>query len=817
MAYQQSDFQDKNQSPGNFKDLDNLIQTNDEIRLSTDFYLDSDEELTYLKGIEVNKNIIIDDNNHIIDARCKTSIFNINCENITLKNIKFKNGYNADNGGAINHQNGTLNIIDCEFINNSSDKKGGVLSSSKSKLFIISSKFFNNHAQEIGCIHLSTVRSYVELDNCEFKDNVVKNIASVILNTERSTLNIKNTTFDSNHSNNAGAILNWGKCVITNSIFKNNSVDKDGGAIDSRQKSRLKIINSKFLNNSANGDGGAILNFSKLTLEETLFFNNSSSNQAGAISNQKTGFIKVIYSKFINNFSNMTAGAVLNWGRIIMDSVNFRNNSSKEFGGAIFNQEEGFLQIKKSDFIGNRVDYAGGAILNRSRMILNEVLIKNNKSQLGGGINCSKKADTRIDKCEFIDNTSDNGGCIFNSSDNTKVIDCNFSKNIAKNIIYNSKSMSCYANDFYENKINNIILNDENGFFSNLFGSFKGNELENAIIYNRGNYCNLSQTIFENNSSKSKFSDIINETYLIINDLKLMSDEKTVLNKGILDVKKISDEIISNNIHNVNELNNFSKKSNNPYDFSYLNDKIASNTSSELILSEDVKMELYELDYFEGGIEIKTDNLIIDGKNHSIDGQKRSRIFIINAKNVTLKNIIFKNGFYINYMNKRYAGGGAIHVLENASLILENSVFLDNNSDTNAGAILNEGCVKSYNTKFINNSSDSYGGAIYNKKNINMVENEFKDNSARIAGAIYNQGQMNIEKDILLENNRSDFNEEMYNADRINISHGADLIYNTFKINGEKHSFLPFTSLDDLMIDSNEIILTNDIEIYYRH
>lgn len=816
MSRKELNHQNKNQVlDGNFKQLDELIQLNTKIRLEKDFYLDSDEKTTYLNGIKINKNIIIEGDNHIIDARGKSRIFNIDCEKIILKNIIFKNGYNIDDGGAINHKNGTLDIFNCTFINNSSDKQGGVLSSSNSKLVIINTKFFNNQAYDIGCINFSTIRGFIELNNCEFKNNSAKNNTSVIRNTEKSTLNIKNTIFDSNHANNAGTILNWGKCVISNSTFKGNSVDNDAGAIDNRQRSRLKITNSKFLNNSANGDGGAILNYSRLTLEKVLFFKNFSSNQAGAISNQKEGFINITDSEFENNISDMTSGSILNWGKIQMESVNFRNNASKEFGGAILNQESSFLLIKKSKLINNEVEYAGGAILNKSRMILKDILIKNNKSKFGGAINCSKKSTTVIERCDFISNTSDNGGCIFNNSADTKVIECNFSKNFTENIIYNSKSMSCYSNDFYNNKIKNIILNDENGILNILLGSFSDNELENVIIYNKGNHCNITQTVFENNPSKSKYCNIINETYMIINDLKLMSNEKTVLNNGILDVKKISEDILISNIHNMNEMNDFSKKSNNPYDFSYLNDKIHNNKSSKLELSEDVKIELYELDYFEGGIEITTDNLIIDGKNHAIDGREKSRIFIINAKNVTLENLIFKNGFYRTYMDKQYNGGGAIHILENASLILKNSIFLDNSSNSNAGAILNEGCVNSYNTKFINNTSNSYGGAIHNKKNLNIYGNEFKDNSARIAGAIYNQGQLNIEINNILENNNSDFNEEIYNAGSISIDYDSNSIYNTSKINEKSQTSIPFTSLENAMKDSDEIKLTNDIVFDY--
>ena len=86
----------------------------------------------------------------------------------------------------------------------------------------------------------------------------------------------------------------------------------------------------------------------------------------------------------------------------------------------------------------------------------------------------------------------------------------------------------------------------------------------------------------------------------------------------------------------------------------------------EISLTEDVMSE----GNYEDGIIISTDGLIIDGNNHKIDANSLGRIFIVEAKNVTLKNIVFVNG-------KTNGGGGAI-VNYDVNLRIINCCFKNN-------------------------------------------------------------------------------------------------------------------------------------------
>ena len=128
------------------------------------------------------------------------------------------------------------------------------------------------------------------------------------------------------------------------------------------------------------------------------------------------------------------------------------------------------------------------------------------------------------------------------------------------------------------------------------------------------------------------------------------------------------------------------------------------------------------------GISISK-QLTIDGGGHSIDGANLTRIFRVDANNVTLKNIVFKNSHY-DY-NTYYGNGGAIY-WSGLDGTLKNCKFINcsvttesssSNSYARAGAVYwKGGNGKIDNCSFINcfsnskSSSDAsyaYGGAVH--------------------------------------------------------------------------------------------------------
>ena len=97
----------------------------------------SDSSVGDYFGIDIDVDeLIIDGNNHVIDACGKTRFFNIKGGNITIKNITFKNGY-SKSGGAISASGGCeLNIVNCIFKSNIAHEWGGAINNYDGNLLL---------------------------------------------------------------------------------------------------------------------------------------------------------------------------------------------------------------------------------------------------------------------------------------------------------------------------------------------------------------------------------------------------------------------------------------------------------------------------------------------------------------------------------------------------------------------------------------------------------------------------------------------------------------------------------------------------------
>ncbi|AWX31698.1 toll/interleukin-1 receptor domain-containing protein [Methanosphaera sp. BMS] len=120
---------------------------------------------------------------------------------------------------------------------------------------------------------------------------------------------------------------------------------------------------------------------------------------------------------------------------------------------------------------------------------------------------------------------------------------------------------------------------------------------------------------------------------------------------------------------------------------------------------------------FNDGIVIKKDNITIEGNNHTIDANGKVRIFEIKGKNVTLKNITFKNGYANDF-------GGAIRN-EEGQINLINCKFINNTAKENGNDISNtpESEIKIENCEFSQNN-DKYPILNYGKLKIYYEEKD---------------------------------------------------------------------------------------------
>ena len=148
--------------------MDDLIHSGaKEIILDEDIITGKD---LYFWGINVDvDDISIDGNGFSIDALSKTPIFKITGNNVTLKNINFKNGFAVNGGGCIYNEGDSLIIENCTFENNQADYGGTIYN--EGDINIINCNFIKNNGS--GGIVLS--KGIMNFSNCNFENNHVDN------------------------------------------------------------------------------------------------------------------------------------------------------------------------------------------------------------------------------------------------------------------------------------------------------------------------------------------------------------------------------------------------------------------------------------------------------------------------------------------------------------------------------------------------------------------------------------------------------------------------------------------------------------------
>ena len=129
--------------------------------------------------------------------------------------------------------------------------------------------------------------------------------------------------------------------------------------------------------------------------------------------------------------------------------------------------------------------------------------------------------------------------------------------------------------------------------------------------------------------------------------------------------------------------------------------------------------------FYTGGITISK-QITIDGRGHTIDAQGKASIFYVQANNVILKNIIFKNG-------KITRQGGAIYSTADEGSV-SNCTFIGNSAHQ-GGAIYHYGgyCTVS-GCIFIGNSADDGGAILSNGEDNTVFGCTFINNTAKNAG-----------------------------------------------------------------------------------
>ncbi|MBX7076410.1 MAG: hypothetical protein K1X33_03705 [Methanobacteriaceae archaeon] len=505
-----------------------------------------------------------------------------------------------------------------------------------------------------------------------------------------------------------GAIQNYGNLILVNVNFINgkDSCINNHGTLET-------YGNSRFLNNTAEY-GSVIYNIGTVNIGENGeidIVNNTASKNGGAIFNTENGIINIKNTLFTNCYA-LNGGAIYNeYGIITLNNTILTTNNATK-GAGIYNFNNGKLNINNSYF---RLNYAneGSAIYT------------------AGNIS--------ISNTQFLENTEENGAIYTNSSSN--IIDNSlFQSNNAKQYggaIYNYNSNLYLNNTIFLNNIGNIgagIYNN-NGMFNITKSTFISNiATYGGCIYNKIGIGDINNSKFINNTQSTNGSGIYNLDYLKINNSDF--EGNLAYNGGaIFNYKngylKIENSEFNNNTANNDEENNIVGKGGAIANIATTNSGLSQKNSLEC----EIINSTFNNNHVQnengtglvgdcgGAIENSYGILRID-YSKLINNSAFAGGAINNEGGITL----LKSNQLIN--NTAFAGG-AICNQANGTLFIIDSLFNGNIGDSCGGAICNgydgytNNRVSIVNSNFTNNQG--YGSNLYTL-----------DNPAFISGNKYN-------------------------------------------------------------------------------
>lgn len=322
------------------------------------------KDLIVTEGATINKNIVIEGNNKILDkSKWFNPVFIIE-ENVsvTINNLTIDGGENT---------------FEIDFSTSTPSIKANTLNTN------IRSK-----------THTLISKGILNTDKLNIQNNYTVQEGSLI-RILRGKANIKNGKFNHNHGNELGVVIRTGstlkgtdtslpveELIVDNCEFNNNYVPGgSGGAIILANVTTTKINNSKFYRNivtTSSSGGGAIyydttgqsnaeklnISYPNLYIDNSIFEENYSGNDGFAISND-SAHMYINNSKFIGNVGLSSTTSV--------GTVSCMNDGAREYE----------VKITNSSFTNNKGPVNGygdhGTLVN---LVMDNVLFDGNEGNI---------------------------------------------------------------------------------------------------------------------------------------------------------------------------------------------------------------------------------------------------------------------------------------------------------------------------------------------------------------------------------------------------------------------------------------------------
>ncbi|MDR0705814.1 MAG: autotransporter-associated beta strand repeat-containing protein [Planctomycetaceae bacterium] len=354
-------------------------------------------------------------------------------------NLTYRNGGTIYIDGEVNNKaTSQLNVDGADFRHNFAGLNGGAVYLHYADAEIANAEFFYNAASGFG--------GGIYYENENGKELTLKNVQM---------------TYEMATSGGAVYAVNPTILNISDSVFSENTVTQDGGAVYFRSdNSQLNmtgtsITGTKFSYNIAAGNGGAVRlqnNSSVKTNGANFSFNEA--NNGGAIGIGNLAKLDIINTTFSNNTATQNGGAV--W---INDSRTQQSNSS--------NFEMNILNIDSVIFSNNEA-VNGGAVYAKNATITSKskgVTFSNNIADQNGGALYAENSDLFLEGATFTGNEAKQGGALYFLTTNNQNREITLKTPVGAANYFTENKSGSNANSIYfdvqGSAVTNISLNVE--------------------------------------------------------------------------------------------------------------------------------------------------------------------------------------------------------------------------------------------------------------------------------------------------------------------------------------------------------------------
>ena len=232
-----------------FFDLNRTLASNtDTITLDRDYTYNSTVDSNFKDGIVVNHTMTIIGNDYAINALNKARIFDVQADDVEIKNVSFINANTTRVGGAVVWNGANGRVYDCVFVNNTASNAGAICWYPIGGGVVSGCIFENNSADDSGAALWMGKNS--EVSDSVFMNNHA-DAAVIVCSGNGGT--VSDCSFVNNSAKGDGGAIFWDGSndgTVSGCVFVNNSVDRSIIYFNNRYSgSNLAINNNIFLNN----------------------------------------------------------------------------------------------------------------------------------------------------------------------------------------------------------------------------------------------------------------------------------------------------------------------------------------------------------------------------------------------------------------------------------------------------------------------------------------------------------------------------------------------------------------------------------------